>query len=463
MAAISCRHTQCQNFTHLAFLAEALYVFGAFLVLPWVAAVHLDTNLLDDIGIRERGDVAGVHAVLDGSEHTAHDFAGAGFRHVRHDVDIFWPCDFANYGFDGDGDFLLDVFGRLEPRLQRNVNDRDAALHFVHCRNDGGFRNFRNREAKRLDFLGAEAVPGDIDDIIHAAEDAIVAVRGKHGAIRSVIRPIAPILAFRVPAILSVILTGETVGVSPNGLHDARPGIADADVSGHVRAGFDFLRFFVPNHRINSQRRRACAAGLHRIERGLGGAEESSRFGLPPSVHDDGFAFADDVVIPLPDFRLDGLADRGHVLEMVVIFFRFFCAGFAQHANRGRRSVENIDIEALCDAPRTADVGELRHAFVKDAGGRESKGAINNVGMAGDPADVRHAPVDVFWMNVLVILRGAGHVSEIAARAMLAAFGLARGAAGVHQEERRFGVLGNGLDGFAAIVFENAVNEIVAI
>src|SRR6266403_335237 len=107
-------------------------------------------------------------------------------------------------------------------------------------------------------------------------------------------------------------------------------------------------------------------------------------------------------------------------------------------------------------------VGELRDAFVEYAGRSESHRAVDDVGMAGDPADVSHAPVDVFGMNVLVILGGADDVSEIAAGAVLAALGLAGGAAGVHEEERSFGVLRDGLDDLAAIVFQDIVAEEVA-
>src|SRR6266404_5998643 len=42
---------------------------------------------------------------------------------------------------------------------------------------------------------------------------------------------------------------------------------------------------------------------------------------------------------------------------------------------------------------------------------------------------------------------------------MLAAFRLAGGAAGVHQEERSFGVERNGCNDFAAIVLENFINK----
>ncbi len=44
----------------LALVAEHFYVFGAFLYGATGTALHLYANLLDDIGIGERGDVAGI-------------------------------------------------------------------------------------------------------------------------------------------------------------------------------------------------------------------------------------------------------------------------------------------------------------------------------------------------------------------------------------------------------------------
>ena len=59
----------------LAFVAEALDVFGAFLERTGGAALNEFANLLDDIRIGERGDVAGVHVIGDGGENAAHDFS----------------------------------------------------------------------------------------------------------------------------------------------------------------------------------------------------------------------------------------------------------------------------------------------------------------------------------------------------------------------------------------------------
>ena len=261
-----------------------------------------------------------------------------------------------------------------------------------------------NAEAGGFDFLGAQAMAGDVDDVIDAAEDAVVAVGGKHGAVGGVVRPIAPVFALRILAVFFVVLIDEAFRAAPDRLHDAGPWIANADVSRFAGAGFDFFSVFIPDDGIDAEDGGAGAAGLHGIERRLRAAEESARFGLPPGIDDDRFAFADRFVIPAPDFRLDRLADRGHVLEVIVIFFRFVAAGFAQHADGGRRGVKDVDVETLGDAPRTRGIGILRHAFVEDAGGAERQRAVDDVGVARDPADVGHAPVDVFGMNVLVIL-----------------------------------------------------------
>src|SRR5579859_1721472 len=447
----------------LALVAEALYVFGAFLQRAARAALHLFADLLDDVGIGERGDVAGVHVIGNGGENAAHDFAGARFGHVWNDVDVFGAGDFADHGFDRGGDFVLYCFVGMDSWFERDVHDRHAALDFVDDGNNGGFRDFRQGEASGLEFFGAEAVAGDVDDVIDAAENAVVAVGGKNSAVGGVVRPIAPIFAMRILVVLFVVLIDEALRAAPDSLHDAGPGIANADISGRVQTRRNFLSFFIPNNRINAEGGRSSTAGLHGVERRFGAAEEAAGFGLPPGVDDDRLAFADDLVIPAPDVRFDGLAHGSHVLEVVVVFFWLVAAGFAQHANGGGRSVKDVDVEALCDAPGTTGVGKLRDAFVEDGSGGESQRAVDDVGVAGDPADVGHAPVNVFGMNVLVILRGARDVREIAASAMLAALGLASGAAGVHEEERGFGVLGDRLDEVIAIVLENIVDEEIAL
>jgi len=50
----------------LALVPEHFYVFRAFLYRPSCAALHLYSDLLDDIRIGERGDVACIHLIGNG-------------------------------------------------------------------------------------------------------------------------------------------------------------------------------------------------------------------------------------------------------------------------------------------------------------------------------------------------------------------------------------------------------------
>src|ERR1700722_875228 len=195
----------------LLFFAEEFDVFGAFLKWASVAALHQFANLRDDIRIGERGDVAGVHVIGDGREDSAHDFAGTRFGHVGNDVDALRPGDLADNGFDGGDDFVLHGFAWKHAGLQGNVNFRDTAFDFVNDGDDGGFGDFGDAQAGRFDFLGAEAVTGDVDDVIHAAQDTVVAIGGKHGAVGGVIGPIVPVFALRILAILFVVLMDEAL------------------------------------------------------------------------------------------------------------------------------------------------------------------------------------------------------------------------------------------------------------
>src|SRR5207237_1804865 len=75
--------------------------------------------------------------------------------------------------------------------------------------------------------------------------------------------------------------------------------------------------------------------------------------------------------------------------------------------------LENVHPQTLGDTPGPPSVGERRHAFVQHARRRARQRTIDDVGMPGDPADVRHAPIDIFRMNVENPLRSEEHTSEL--------------------------------------------------
>src|SRR5208283_2631065 len=100
---------------------------------------------------------------------------------------------------------------------------------------------------------------GNVDDIIDTSQDAVVTIRGKHCAIGSVVRPVAPVLTLRILVVLFVVIADEAVRIAPNRLHDSRPRITNADVARGMVSGDELVSFFVPDDRINSQASRARA------------------------------------------------------------------------------------------------------------------------------------------------------------------------------------------------------------
>src|SRR6267378_1393121 len=144
---------------------------------------------------------------------------------------------------------------------------------------------------------------------------------------------------------------------------------------------------------------------------------------------------------------------------MVVVLGGFIVTGLAQHANGRGRGVEDVDIQALGDSPYPAGVGVGRDTFVDDTGSGQRQRTVNNIGVAGDPADVGHAPINIRGMNVLNVLGGAGHVGEVTASAVLAAFGLSGAAAGVHKKQGRFRIHGDGSHDCTRVIREHFVNE----
>ena len=302
----------------------------------------------------------------------------------------------------------------------------------------------------------------DVDHVVNAAEDAEIAVGRLDGSVAREIRPVAPVLALLVPAVLLVVGLDEALVLAPDPLEDAGPRIPDADVAGAAAPRLDDLTLLVVDHGIDAEDARPAAARLHRLERRQRAAEEAAVLGLPPGVDDDRLAFADRLVVPAPDVRLDRLAHGRHVLEAVVVLGRLVRPHLAQHPDRRRRGVEDVHAEPLGDPPGAPRIRIRRHALVHDACRPERQRPVDDVGVPGDPADISEAPVGVLRMDVLVVLRRTGDVGEISAGAVLAALRLTRRSARVHEKQRRLGGHRDRLDQLFAVVVHELVHEEVA-
>src|SRR5919204_2513554 len=81
-------------------------------------ALHEAADLVDDLRVRQRGDVPDVGEVGDAGDHATHDLARAGLRHVRDHPDVLGARDLADLALDRLRHRLLDLRARLYARLE---------------------------------------------------------------------------------------------------------------------------------------------------------------------------------------------------------------------------------------------------------------------------------------------------------------------------------------------------------
>ena len=137
-------------------------------------------------------------------------------------------------------------------------------------------------------------------------------------------------------------------------------------------------------------------AGLGRGDAGQRADHDGAGLGLPPGVDDRGAVAADDPAVPHPRLGVDRLTDRAeHAQGGQVELGGDVLAPLHEGADRGRRGVEDRDAVLLDDLPPAALVRGVRRALVHHLGRAVGQRSVDDVGVAGHPADVGGAPVDV--------------------------------------------------------------------
>src|SRR5262249_38738351 len=122
--------------------------------------------------VAEVGDVA----FGDLAQDAAHDLAGAGLRQAGgplDDVGLGERADLAAHVLD---QLPAQSVGRLRSDHQGDVGVDALALDLVRVADHGGLGHGRVADQGALDLGGAEAVAGDVDHVVDAAGDPVVAV-----------------------------------------------------------------------------------------------------------------------------------------------------------------------------------------------------------------------------------------------------------------------------------------------
>ena len=152
-------------------------------------------------------------------------------------------------------------------------------------------------------------------------------------------------------------------------------------------------------------------------------------------------AAADDLAVPDPRLGVDRLAHRPEQAQArQVEALRDLPAELHEGADGGGRRVEDRDPYFSMISHQRPGCGVVGRALVEHLGGAVGERAVDDVAVAGDPADVGGAPVDVgLGVQVEDVLVGERDLREVAAGGVQDALRLAGRAAGVEDEQRVLG------------------------
>ena len=143
------------------------------------ALVHavLD-EIVDHRRIGQRRGVAEVGEIVLGdlAQDAPHDLAGAGLRQAGRELDEVGLGDRADLLADPLDQFLAQRVVASLAGHQRDIGVDALALDGVRIADDGGLRHLVVGDQRRFDLGRAHAVAGDVDDVVDAAGDPVVAV-----------------------------------------------------------------------------------------------------------------------------------------------------------------------------------------------------------------------------------------------------------------------------------------------
>ncbi|KAI3481860.1 hypothetical protein L1887_55509 [Cichorium endivia] len=245
-----------------------------------------------------------------------------------------------------------------------------------------------------------------------------------------------------------VALVGAHVRVQESlvvAVHRARhrgPRLADRQHTLDVVALEHVARRGVEQHGLDAPEgeRRRARLGLGRT--GQRRDHDGARLGHPVRVDNGALLTADVVVVPVPSLGVDGLTHRADDAQRrQVVLLDVLVAQAAQQTDRGGRRVELRELVLVHNLPvaRRRRVhgcrleNERRHAV--------HQRTVDDVRVAGDPADVGHAGEAVALVRVHVkdVSQRERGAEQVACGGVHHTLGLAGGARGVEDEERVLG------------------------
>src|SRR5690606_36381119 len=191
--------------------------------------------------------------------------------------------------------FLAQVLALLFTGHEGDVGVDALALDVVREADHGGLGHLGVQHQRAFDFGGADAVAADVDHVVDAAGDPVVAVGIAAAAV-----------AAEVHAGVGLeVGVDEALVVAVDGAHLARPGVEHHQVA--LGFALEDLAVGVDDRRPHAEERLGRRAGLGGDGAGDRRDQDAAGLGLPPGVDDRALALAHHVVVPAPGFRVDRL------------------------------------------------------------------------------------------------------------------------------------------------------------
>ena len=222
--------------------------------------------------------------------------------------------------------------------------------------------------------------------------------------------------------------------IAVNAAQHRRPGPLNGQIAAAARA--DRIARLIQNRGVNAGKGLRGRAGLEGSYPRQGANQDGAGFGLPPGIHDRAAAAADMLPVPDPRLRVNRLAHRtqqaqgGHIVALGI-----FLAPAHKGADGRGRGVKDGAAILGDDGPEPIPVGIIRRTLVHHRSGPVRQRPIDNVAVAGDPANIGGTPIDIRLFQVENPLGSGIDAGQIAAGGVDDALGLAGSAAGVEHIE----------------------------
>src|ERR1051325_2094928 len=270
---------------------------------------------------------------------------------------------------------------RLLIGAQGHIGVDPLPLDVVGITNDRSLGDLWMRDERALDLGGAEAVAGDIDDIVNATGDPVETVSVAARAVTGEVKPFeGREIAFDKALVIAI-----------DGAHLAGPGTRKAEIA--LGNTVERLAVAIDDDRLDTEDGPRRRTRFERRRTGDRRDQNAARLGLPPGADGRGALVADMIVIPEPGFGVDRLADRAEETQR-------FAAGLAgvilalahKRADRGRRGVEDRHLVLVDDLPEARRIGIIRHALEHQCRRAVRERAIHDIAVPRHPADIGGAP-----------------------------------------------------------------------